>query len=177
MNIKSIATLALTMSACTLVNTASAQLVTVPLSLPVAPQPVLEKAAERNVTFNLDVTFAYGQTAKKACINVPTNRTLVVEYVSSQAKAWKADTNAALPLQGFPSEFTLAFTTNGSVSNEYYVPYTQLFHWHPSYTGYIAGQPVKFYSKPGAQFCAVVTKYTETAHAEVSIAVTAYCLE
>ena len=178
MNIKSIATLALTMSAFTLANTASAQvLVTVPLSLPVAPQPVLEKAGERSVVFQMDVAFAYGDTTKKACVNVPSNRTLVVEYVSSQAKAWKADPNAPMPLQGFPGEFTLAFTTSNYSYNEHYVPYTQLFRWHPNYIGYIAGQPVKFYSKPGTQFCAVVTKYTSTAQAEVSINVTAYYLE
>jgi hypothetical protein len=177
MNIKSIATLALTMSAFTLANTASAQVITVPLSLPVAPQPVLEKGGERSVVFQLDVSFAYGDTTKKACINVPSNRTLVVEYVSSQAKAWKADPNAPMPLQGFPGEFTLAFTTSSYSTNEHYVPYTQLFRWHPNYTGYIAGQPVKFYSKPSTQFCAIVNKYTSTAQAEVSVNVTAYYLE
>ena len=127
MNLKTITTLALTMSAFTLGNTAFAQVTMVPLALPVAPTPTLDKAAERSATFNLDVTFAYGEKVKKACVNVPTNRTLVVEYVSSQAKAWKADPNAPMPQQGFPGEFTLAFTTNGSISNEYYVPYTQLF--------------------------------------------------
>jgi hypothetical protein len=115
MNTKSIATLALAMSAFTLANTASAQVITVPLSLPVAPQPVLEKGGERSVVFLLDVSFAYGDTTKKACINVPSNRTLVVD---SQAKAWKADPKAPMPRQGFPGEFTLAFTTSGFSNNE-----------------------------------------------------------
>jgi hypothetical protein len=177
MNIKSIATFALTMSAFTLANTASAQIVTAPLSLPVAPQPVLEKAAERNIPINFDFDFVYGQTSKKICITVPSNRTLVVEYVSSQARAWKADPNAPMPLQGFPGEFTLAFTSGVYSSSEFYVPYTQLYRWHPNYTGYIAGQPVKIYSKPGSVFCAIVTKYTETAQAKVDVALTAYYLE
>lgn len=155
---------------------ASAQIQTVNLALPVAPQPVLEKSAERSFQYDWTLSFAYGEEMKQVCVNVPSNRTMVLEYVSSQARGWRSGAGMPTPLQSFPGEFTLGISTNNSTS-ESYVPYTQLFKWHPDYSGYLAGQQVKLYSKPGTKMCAVVRRYTESSNAEVKVLLTGFLLE
>lgn len=155
---------------------ASAQIQQVILAMPVAPQPVLEKSAERSFQYDWTFSFAYGEEMKQLCVTVPSNRTLVLEYVSSHARGWRSGSGMPTPLQSFPGEFTLGITTNNS-GHEHYVPYTQLFKWHPDYSGYLAGQQVKLYGKPGAKVCAVVRRYTESSNAEVKVSLTGFLLE